>query len=311
MGSCPSSVQFAMGGTCCRMNGDIDIRELEPMCWCHDFLVESAGPHEFLEDSTELTAVANVLDHVPVHTGLSEGKLQPRPKQRSKCQRELQSPFSYSSPPKPDAEVAFERFKTIWFAELNGNTIAAGDSSGTSICNSPRCTDAVSFSAPDHTLMCPSKPPPDFLVMANGRPDFSGSWLCHAVHGDDIDALMVALQHDWVRRTAAACINYGVNISTRLIEQHGNKLVITVTPGPGMSFIQSFEIDGGEQHTDGPDGTVVLIPRWQHDFVLSVMQSPLDGSPPTLWHQYFHGEDLVVKIIASSGMSGSWHFCRA
>jgi len=211
---------------------------------------------------------------------------------------------------KPSSDAKFEEFKKVWFAEFAENsTDAADDSSDTSVCNSSPCSDARPCSESDGTLMIPSTPPPSSLVMANGRPNFSGTWLCHTVRGD-IDALMVDLQVDWTRRTAAACFGYGVNFSKRIIEHHGNQMVIHINMSPGYTCKTTLEIGGGEQQTNGPEGPVVLFPQWEHGHMLSVVQNDLDGSLPSMWQQYFLGEDLVVKLIATSGISGCWQFGR-
>lgn len=121
---------------------------------------------------------------------------------------------------------------------------------------------------------------------------------------------MLDLGIDWARRTAAACFGYGVNTTTRIIEQHGNQLVIDASVLPGISFVQSFEVGGGEQQADGPDGAVMLVPQWEQRHMLSVVQNNLDGSSPNIWHQYFYGEELVVKVIAPSGVGGAFRFGR-
>jgi len=308
----PSSEQFSMGGVCCNgLQGLQDPQEVP--CGLED----STGPRDLLpKGSTVSTEVVDDLDHVlPVHEGPSKG-LTPQPKRRSIRPRGLHS-MAYETDAHmlkeftdPSDDVAFEAFKKVWFAEFgDDSTEATGESSGTSVCNSSRLSDASPSSASDCMLMSPPKPPPSFFVMADGRPNFSGTWLCHAIHGD-IDALMVSMQVDWARRTAASCFGYGVNVSTRTIEQHGNQLVIHACMLPGVSFVQSFEIGGGEQQTLGPEGAVKLLPKWEHGGVLSVAQSELDGSLPSIWQQFFNGEDLVVKIIAPSGVSGCWQYGR-
>lgn len=275
----------------------------------HSFEDSTGSGKLFQEGPTDLGAVVHVSEHaLPVPTGTLEGKLNPRPKRRVRPQGELHNcekgrhrhsldKFPYSS-----SAVAFEARSNIRLEEFGRSSTGAGGTSGISACNSPRAHPTAS-SAPDCIL------PPSSLAVVEGRPNFSGSWLCHATHGD-MEALMSDLGIDWARRTAAAYFSYGVNTTTRMIEQRGNQLVINASVLPGISFVQSFIIGGGEQQTDGPDGAVVLVPQWVHGCILSVVQTGLDGSPPSIWQQYFDGEDLVVKLIGPSCISGYFRFGR-
>lgn len=150
--------------------------------------------------------------------------------------------------------------------------------------------------------------PPAWANIRGGKPDFTGQWLCTGTDGD-MEALMLALGVGWAKRTAAQCMSYGVGRASRHIQQNGNEFEIKVLGTP-TEFVQHFFVGRGSQHTEGPEGDACVMPKWEHNYVLSVVQSESDGSPPNTWQQYLDGKEMVVRMIAHTGESASWRFSR-
>lgn len=228
------------------------------------------------------------LEELPV---MQVNHMRPRPKQKSRSK-------------------AMESDRDVGYGTISHQTCT-----GVGLCSGGNPVDEDELSAPSvpahqrrrEETAFPPKPSPSLFKL--GKPDFTGQWICSDV-GGDIEGFMVALNFSWARRTAAQIIDYGIGRASRHIVQRGNEFVVECGGFLPTVFQQRFKVGRGPQMTDGPEGSVLVTPTWEKGYVLSVLQSELDGSEPSCWKQYFQGKDLMVQIIARTGESGIWRFTK-
>ncbi|CAE7928663.1 unnamed protein product, partial [Symbiodinium sp. KB8] len=134
------------------------------------------------------------------------------------------------------------------------------------------------------------------------RPNFSGDWMMVKAEGD-MDAFLKEMGVGYVMRTFASSFNYGVGVTSTLIEHKGSQLKITMKTPKGTST-STIHINGTEQGSVDPmeDRPLRVLPQWEGKvLVVSSRRADSAESLPTN-RRFLQGVQMIVESTTQSGL---------
>jgi hypothetical protein len=137
-------------------------------------------------------------------------------------------------------------------------------------------------------------------VSESAGPILTGSWCLSRFEGD-MDAIMLDAGYGWTTRKMAKGANYGVGLTSFVVQQDGDRVVIRFSTGLS-SHTSELQVGAGEQETVHEDGTpVIAVPRWEGPALIVESRRKDNSAAMQPAKRYLQGEELVVESVSSKG----------